>query len=51
MTLIHEHLLVDFIGADKITPDHWNRTEQRAEMLPYLEELNRQLQTPFITLS
>ena len=41
LTLIHEHLLVDFIGADKVTPDRWNRTEVVARLLPYLVELKR----------
>lgn len=41
LTLIHEHLLVDFIGADKGTPDRWNRAEVVAKMLPYLGELKR----------
>ena len=41
LTLIHEHLLVDFIGADKITSDRWNRAEVVARMLPYLGELKR----------
>lgn len=37
MTLIHEHILVDFIGADKINPKSWNRTRVRESVLPYLE--------------
>lgn len=41
LTLIHEHILVDFIGADKITPDRWDRAKVVANMLPYLENLNR----------
>lgn len=41
LTLIHEHLLVDFIGADKITPDRWNRADVVAKMMPYLLELKR----------
>lgn len=41
LTLIHEHLLVDFIGADKITPNRWNRADVVAKMLPYLGELKR----------
>jgi len=35
-TLIHEHFLVDFIGADKISFDRWNRTEVIEKVLPYL---------------
>lgn len=37
-TLIHEHFLVDFIGADKISFDRWNRTEVIQKVLPYLLE-------------
>lgn len=35
-TLIHEHFLVDFIGADKISPDRWEREEVIKKVLPYL---------------
>ncbi|WP_215224521.1 phosphotriesterase family protein [Echinicola shivajiensis] len=37
--LSHEHLLVDFIGADSIQDDDWDDTEVLQTMLPYLEEL------------
>ncbi len=37
-TLIHEHFLVDFIGADKISFDRWNRAEVVEKVLPYLLE-------------
>lgn len=37
-TLIHEHFLVDFIGADKISFDRWNRNEVVEKVLPYLLE-------------
>ena len=40
-TLIHEHLLVDFIGADKISPDRWNREEVLKTVLPYLLEVKK----------
>lgn len=40
-TLIHEHFLVDFIGADKITYERWNRQEVLKTVLPYLEELKQ----------
>lgn len=39
LTLIHEHILVDFIGADKITPTRWNRADVVAKMLPPLQQL------------
>jgi phosphotriesterase-related protein len=38
-TLIHEHFLVDFIGADKISFDRWNREEVVRKVLPYLLEV------------
>jgi phosphotriesterase-related protein len=41
LTLIHEHVLVDFIGADRISPDRWNRSEVVAKMLPRLTELKQ----------
>lgn len=37
-TLIHEHLLVDFIGADKVSPSRWDRTAVRVAVRPYLRE-------------
>ncbi|MCF2488691.1 phosphotriesterase [Dyadobacter sp. CY347] len=41
MTLIHEHVLVDFIGADKIRPDRWNHDEVITKVLPYLLEIKK----------
>jgi phosphotriesterase-related protein len=38
-TLIHEHFLVDFIGADKINYNRWNRDEVVKKVLPYLLEV------------
>jgi phosphotriesterase-related protein len=37
-TLVHEHMLVDFIGADKISYDRWNRDQVEQKVLPYLLE-------------
>jgi len=37
-TLIHEHFLVDFIGADKIDYNRWNRGDVVKKVLPYLLE-------------
>ncbi|MGF7037865.1 phosphotriesterase-related protein [Mucilaginibacter lappiensis] len=37
-TLVHEHMLVDFIGADKISYDRWNRDQVEHKVLPYLLE-------------
>lgn len=39
MTLIHEHILVDFIGADKISFDRWDREQVVKKVLPYLMEI------------
>jgi len=36
----HEHILVDFIGADQYDPSRWNREEVISQMLPHLKELN-----------
>ena len=41
-TLIHEHFLVDFIGADKISSDRWNRAEVVKKVFPYLLEVKQQ---------
>ncbi|MDZ7648709.1 MAG: hypothetical protein U5K54_16870 [Cytophagales bacterium] len=38
-SLIHEHFLVDFIGADKISFDRWSREEVAQKILPYLLEV------------
>jgi phosphotriesterase-related protein len=40
-TLSHEHLLVDFIGADQVSPERWNRAEVVERVLPYLLEIKR----------
>ncbi|MGV3600871.1 MAG: phosphotriesterase family protein [Dyadobacter fermentans] len=37
--LIHEHVLVDFIGAAKISPDRWKHDEVIQKVLPYLQEI------------
>jgi phosphotriesterase-related protein len=37
--LSHEHILVDFIGADGIQPDTWNHDSIIKEITPYFEEL------------
>ena len=38
-TLPHEHILVDFIGAEEINPPRWDRDEVIKKVLPYLQEL------------
>jgi len=40
-TLIHEHFLVDFIGADKINYGRWNRDDVVKKVLPYLFEVKK----------
>ncbi|MDB5261999.1 MAG: phosphotriesterase, partial [Adhaeribacter sp.] len=39
--LIHEHFLVDFVGADKISLDRWHPDEVAATVLPYLRSARR----------
>ena len=39
--LSHEHVLVDFIGADRISPDRYDPDEAFNVILPYLEELGK----------
>lgn len=36
-TLPHEHVMVDFVGADKTGPERWNRDEVAEVMRPLLE--------------
>ena len=36
-TLPHEHVLVDFAGAEVVTPDRYDREEVFATVLPYLQ--------------
>lgn len=40
-TLHHEHLLVDFIGADSTGYFRWNRDEVIEKVLPYLLEIKK----------
>jgi phosphotriesterase-related protein len=39
LTLIHEHILVDFIGADSTGYHRWDRDSVIQRVLPFLEEL------------
>lgn len=41
VTLTHEHLLVDFIGADSTGYHRWNRDSVVAALLPYQEALKK----------
>jgi phosphotriesterase-related protein len=37
-TLVHEHILVDFIGAKLTTSDRWNRDEVMDKALPFIDD-------------
>ncbi len=37
--LMHEHIVVDFIGADQVSPDRYNADEVYAKALPFLQKL------------
>lgn len=39
ISLIHEHILVDFIGADSITDQRWNKSNVVARSLPFLKQI------------
>lgn len=39
ITLVHEHILVDFIGADSINDSRWNRSEVIKKSLPFLKQI------------
>lgn len=41
LTLIHEHMLVDFIGADSVNPNRWNRDSVAAKVLPFLLDVKK----------
>ena len=46
ITLEHEHILVDFIGADSTGYFRWNREDVISKALPHLNEIkNRQVRT------
>lgn len=38
-TLIHEHFLVDFIGAENYNPEKWNDEDVVKKITPYLQEV------------
>ena len=42
VTLPHEHVLVDFIGAAQVSPDRYNPDEAFVKVLPYLHKLRQQ---------
>lgn len=39
ITLTHEHVLVDFIGADQVSPDRYDAEEAFQIILPYLNQI------------
>ncbi len=39
VSLIHEHILVDFIGADSVSDQRWNRSDVLERSLPFLLEI------------
>jgi predicted metal-dependent phosphotriesterase family hydrolase len=39
--LPHEHLLVDFVGAEKTGVERWDRKKVAAQMLPYLKSAKK----------
>jgi predicted metal-dependent phosphotriesterase family hydrolase len=39
VTLVHEHVLVDFIGADRVSPARYDRDQAFAKALPHLERI------------
>ncbi|MFC2076894.1 phosphotriesterase [candidate division KSB1 bacterium] len=41
LTLPHEHVMVDFVGADKVNRFRYDADEVVATMLPYLKEIKR----------
>lgn len=41
LTLIHEHMLVDFIGADSVSMDRYDREAVVQKVLPYLLEVRK----------
>jgi phosphotriesterase-related protein len=41
LTLIHEHVLVDFVGVDRTGHHRWNRPDVIQVALPYLKEIKR----------
>lgn len=50
-TLTHEHILVDFIGADKISKERYNTDEVFNTALPYLLDIKRKGCSTFVDCS
>src|SRR3954469_16403235 len=47
-TLPHEHVLCDFIGADKTGPGRWEVTAVVSRMRPFLQDLKARGITTFV---
>ena len=41
VSLIHEHILVDFIGADSITENRWDKAKVVERSLPFLKQIKK----------
>lgn len=41
LTLMHEHVLVDFIGADQASPSRYDADAVFAKVLPYLQQVKK----------
>jgi phosphotriesterase-related protein len=41
LTLMHEHVLVDFIGAASVSPSRYDRAEAFKTVLPYLQQITK----------
>jgi phosphotriesterase-related protein len=41
LTLVHEHVLVDFVGADRVSPDRYSADEVFRVALPHFAEAKR----------
>ena len=48
LTLPHEHIMVDFIGADRTGPERYDPEEVKTIMLPYLREISELGVTSFV---
>ena len=42
VTLVHEHVLVDFVGAEKVSRSRYDADEAFRTILPHLQELRKQ---------
>jgi phosphotriesterase-related protein len=46
--LVHEHIICDFIGADKVQKNYYDSNDVISTMLPYLQEIQKQGFTGFV---